>query len=150
MRSRPTTIRGPICLVRAGSGTVVGVAQIVDSLPPLSPDEYMDHYHRHAVPEGELPKVLQQKWLYPWVLANVRNLEHPVPYRHKGGVTFATLEPEVVRAVAEQIGECSTLPEESEEGSLHSGFNRCVATPHDGYTNAATIRFPARTSRIAT
>lgn len=104
MRSKRTRMRGPICLVRAGSGLVVGVARLVDSLPPLTAADYMLHRNQHCIPEHMLDEMLAARWVHPWVLANVRPLERPVPYFHKGGVTFTTLAPEVVRAVAEQIG----------------------------------------------
>jgi len=105
MRSRPTRIRGTIGLVRAKSGLIVGVADLVDSLSPLNRVNYMSHSDRHAIPASMLDDVMANGWVYPWVLANVRPLPSPVPYRHKSGaVTFVTLEREEVEAAAHQIG----------------------------------------------
>ncbi|RWM04333.1 MAG: hypothetical protein EOR68_03765 [Mesorhizobium sp.] len=65
----------------------------------------MSHSDRHAIPASMLDDVMANGWVYPWVLANVRALPSPVPYRHKSGaVTFITLEREEVEAAARQLG----------------------------------------------
>ena len=40
MRSKPTRHRGPVGIIRKGSGQVVGTASLIDSLPALSRPEF--------------------------------------------------------------------------------------------------------------
>lgn len=105
MRSRAISVRGPIGLIRAGSGMVVGVAKLVDCLPPLNQADYFNHNHNHAIPETLRDSVFKNGWIYPWVLAHVRPLSSAVPYKHKSGaVTFVTLDDDVVDQIAMQLG----------------------------------------------
>jgi hypothetical protein len=84
MRPRSTRHRGAIALVRKGSGTVVGVADLVDCLSPLSVDEYRASEAFHRIPPEQQP-VAARRWPRPWILRNVCQLSIPVPYRHKFG-----------------------------------------------------------------
>jgi hypothetical protein len=93
MRSKPTSVRGPIGLVAQGTGMVVGAAVLADSLPPLSRANYMQHQDRHGIPSDRLEECLAQGWTHPWVLDEVRAFERPVPYAHNpGAVTFVILD----------------------------------------------------------
>lgn len=95
MRSRPTTKRGRIALVRKGSGAVVATATIIDCLPPLSAADMPVHFARHRVPQDMVERE-GYRWFTPWVLADVRPLAQPLPYRHpSGAVTWVDLAPEV-------------------------------------------------------
>lgn len=103
MRSVATKIRGEIALIRQGSGLVVGLARIVDCLPPLDLSNYMDHAERHAIPAKMLDEVIAYRWVHPWVLADARALQKPVPYKHKSGaVLFVTLDDDVATAIRRQ------------------------------------------------
>lgn len=53
--------------------------------------------------------VLENGWVHPWVLKNVRRLTLPVPYKHKSGaVTFVTLDDEVATQIAARLGTSDT------------------------------------------
>lgn len=82
MRSKPTSIRGEIALIRAGSGLVCGVATLVDCLPPLSLEELRATTSFHAIPDSELEEAYKRGWNTPWVLQDVKRLDPPVPYEH--------------------------------------------------------------------
>lgn len=100
MRSRPTKVKGVVALIRAKSGLVFGTARLVDSGVPLVREDYMNHGDKHAIPEAMLDEVMRNGWVHPWVLAEIRVLPRPVPYRHNSGaVTFVNLDPSVVAAV---------------------------------------------------
>ena len=106
MRSSATSVRGPFALIRKGTGAVWGVANLVDSLPPLSPEEMIATHARHLIPAEMIRSGEVAKWNTPWVLADVRPLAKPVPYKHPyGAVTWVTLEPDVCAAIARQLGE---------------------------------------------
>lgn len=118
MRSKPTRTRGPLALIRAGSGLVVGTAELVDSLPPLTEADYFSHIDKHAIPETMRTAVFASGWVYPWVLADVRSLPAPVPYHHRSGaVTFVRLDGEVDRKIAEQMDSPGVaLPHQGDSG----------------------------------
>lgn len=50
MRSRNTRVRGRIALIRKGSKTVVGVADLVDTLTELSPATLRAKVAKHQLP----------------------------------------------------------------------------------------------------
>jgi len=96
MRSKSTSIRGWIGLIRGGSGQVFGVARITESRAPLSRENYMDFQEQHRIPSAMLEDVLANNWIHPWVLADVRPLSLPLAYKHKSGaVTFVNLDASV-------------------------------------------------------
>lgn len=111
MRSSATSVRGPFALIRKGTGAIWGVANLVDVRSPLSPEEMIATHARHRIPSEMIRSGEVVKWNTPWVLADVRLLHTPVPYRHpSGAVTWVTLEPEVCAAIVRQLGE--PLPEQ--------------------------------------
>lgn len=106
MRSRQTLYRGRVGLIRKGTGTVAGVAEIADSLPPLDSAGFRAAREKHGVPPEKEVEVLQSGWVYPWVLHNVRILRRPVPAGQKpGAVTWVTLAQAAVSDIARQCEE---------------------------------------------
>ncbi len=93
MRSRPVAIRETIALVRKGSKAIYGVADLVACHGPLTPDERRAARHLHGIdPDRWRSDPSIAKYDYAWELANVRRLEAPIPYIHRGGVQFVTLD----------------------------------------------------------
>lgn len=122
MRSRGTTVRGPIALIEKGTGTVVGLANLEDSLPPLPPGNMPAHFQKHRVPQ-DLVEAPGFNWLTPWVVTQARRLGRPVHYRHKSGaVIWVELDPEVVAAVLGATNEVDRA------GAVPSG--RSVSAKH--------------------
>jgi len=103
MRTRPTKVRGWIGLIEKGTGMIIGVAYLKDSLPALQRGKYQLHYRKHRV----RPKPGQNykgKYLYPWVMAKAFMLPKPVPYKHpSGAVIWVTLSDDVALALTRQI-----------------------------------------------
>ena len=98
LRSRDTRVRGRIALIRKGSGTVVGVANLTATLPNLSRSDLMTTVARHQVPQQQIG--LDFQWNVAWVLQGAQPLREPVPYRHPpGAVIWVNLPPEVAVAV---------------------------------------------------
>lgn len=87
MRSTRTSIRGPVALIEKGSGTVVGVASILDSLGPLSRQDISENLRKHRV-GPEIYTQSDYKWNHAWALGEVIPLSHPVKYRHKSGAVI--------------------------------------------------------------
>jgi hypothetical protein len=98
MRSTNTKIRGPIGLIREGSGHVVGVADLVDSRPPLSAQHYAQFESLHQIPPKRQEGAISGGWTRPWVLSAAR----PAPYRHPpGAVIWVAIDLEVIAKVRE-------------------------------------------------
>src|SRR5438309_11969383 len=53
LRSRDTRVRGRIALIRKGSGTVVGVAELVGTLPKLSRSSLISNVKKHRTSRRE-------------------------------------------------------------------------------------------------
>ncbi|MBR1216410.1 DUF4357 domain-containing protein [Bradyrhizobium sp. U87765 SZCCT0131] len=105
MRSRVTLVRGAVALIRQGSGLVVGTASLIECLPALTKDNYLDHADRHQIPGEMLDEVIGNGWVHPWVLSDAHPLASPIPYQHKSGaVTFVSLDEAVATAIRCESG----------------------------------------------
>jgi len=100
LRTKPTSIRGRIALIRQGSGEIEGLANLVDVLPSLRPEDLADSIPFHSVPASRHHEVAANNWLTPWVLVDAKRLAAPVPYTHpSGAVTWVDLEASTSSAV---------------------------------------------------
>ncbi len=89
IRSSNCKIRGPIALIRKGSGRVEGVANMKGTVGPLSLEQLRQNVHRHRVPTDQLVNVLgRYKSPMAWVLENVRRLDSAIPYMHSPGAVI--------------------------------------------------------------
>jgi hypothetical protein len=96
MRSVATKKRGTIALIRQGAKAIIGVADIVDCLGPLSKEEIVCNAPRHGIEESRFDDPEVAKWRFAYVLENVRRLSAPVPCRiPSGAVTFVTINRDV-------------------------------------------------------
>ena len=104
MRSRNTRMRGRIALIRKGSKTVVGVADLVCTLPKLSQAKLRECVDKHRVPENQIGEDFKHNTA--WVLERARSLSRPVPYLHSAGaVIWIKLDAEVTAAIERQLGD---------------------------------------------
>jgi hypothetical protein len=91
-------VRRRIALIRKGSGTIIGVADLTGTLPKLARSDLKSNVTKHRVPEGDIGRDF--KWSTAWVLEGARSLREPVPYRHSAGaVIWVNLTPEVAAMV---------------------------------------------------
>jgi hypothetical protein len=101
LRTQHTTMRGEIALIRKGTGQIVGVADLVDSLPQLDQQGLADSVQFHGVLPSEQAGAIANGWLFPWLIVNARRLSSPVPYLHpSGAVTWVNLDPGVTQSIA--------------------------------------------------
>ena len=92
MRTKSTSIRGRIALIKAGSGAVYGTAELVECLAPLNEGQLRLSVDRHGIPDHQIHEALANNWTTPWVLRNVEVFDEPKPYRHpSGAVTWVDL-----------------------------------------------------------
>ena len=104
MRKKNCNIRGQIALIRKGSGQVVGTANVIDSRPPLATRaDYAAAEQQHRIPPARQERAFTDGWRTPWVLANARQLQKAVRYKHpSGAVVWVNLEPDVAAQVQAQ------------------------------------------------
>lgn len=103
MRSRSTSMRGPIALIKKGSGTIVGVVSVTQVSGPYGDREMSEHFYKHHVPDALVEKP-DYKWRYAWHLESVVKLDAPVPYRHStGAVTWVNLSGDTQKVLAEKL-----------------------------------------------
>jgi hypothetical protein len=96
MRSQATSVRGWLALIRKGSGTIVGLARLVECGKALDQAEMLAACHHHCIPESMIRRGEVSKWVVPWKMADVCPLTQPVSYKHlSGAVTWVTLTSEV-------------------------------------------------------
>lgn len=102
MRSTATKQRGLVALIRKDSGTVVGIAELVDSTGPFSKEEILAHQSRHLISTQRLNDPKIAKWNKAWVMRNARPLLKPIPYSHpNGAVIWVNLDAQTSRAVVD-------------------------------------------------
>lgn len=101
-------IRGMIGLIESGSGAVVGVAEMVGCVGPLSREMRV----KNARKMGVSREVAMERWprdLYAWVLQNRSRLRKAVPYKHpSGAIRWVPLSPSVEKATLGQLRKAST------------------------------------------
>jgi len=84
LRSKHNRQLGPVALIKKGSGQIYGVAEIVDSIGPMSFTDLQQRTGEHGVEPRRLREVFDKGWIYGWRLARVRRLPRPIPYVHRG------------------------------------------------------------------
>ena len=104
IRGSRTSVRETIALVASGSGTVIGVCDLVDCRGPLSATEY----RKNAKKAGMRPSEATLGWYwqtYAWVMAKPKKLKTPVPYEHPpGAIIWVRLDSKVERGIRKQLG----------------------------------------------
>jgi hypothetical protein len=109
IRGRPTQIRGPVVVVKSGTGRAFGTVNLVRVLGPL---EREDLETAPELPRSERDEVVRLGLPYPktyaYVFTNPQWFERPIPYRHASGavtwVRLPELDLEAVRYAASPLG----------------------------------------------
>src|SRR6266576_1472767 len=77
-----TSKLGRIGLIESGTGTVVGIAELVGVVGPLSLKELSSNWRKAGFDRNEHLLRLPYKQTFAWVLHNPKRLQQPVPYNH--------------------------------------------------------------------
>lgn len=93
IRGRPTQIRGPVVIVKQGTGKAYGIANLVRVLGPLDLDDLVNSPEVPPEERDELQRDgLPYRKTYAYVFTSPQWFEHPMPYRHpNGAVTWVRL-----------------------------------------------------------
>lgn len=102
LRSKPNRQLGRVALIKKGTGKIYAVAEIVESIGPMSFDELRAHAREHAVEPERLREVFENGWRYGWRLMNVVVLRSPVKYVHKG-MSQVNLDPSAIEALGREL-----------------------------------------------
>jgi predicted kinase len=103
IRGSRTDVREQVGLVRSGSGTIIGVCDVVDCIPILTDEQF----RRNARKAGSKPSEVSlgyYKNTFAWVFANPQYLKAPVPYKHPtGAIIWVKLDAQVEKAVQRAV-----------------------------------------------
>jgi hypothetical protein len=143
MRKTACHHRGRIALIRKGSGQVVGVVEVVDSLARIdSLQAYAEAEGFHRIPLARQETAFADGWRTPWVLADVRSLSTPVAYRHpQGAVIWVNLEPQVTEAIIGQIGQMPQSSFKVDNNCRNERSSMTSDTPISRPAKAGTLRY---------
>ena len=88
IRGSNTTIRGRIALIKSGTSTILGEANLINSIK-LDLSKYYVNKDKHCIDNVDS---LPYKNTYGWVLSDVKKYKTPEKYRHpKGAVIWVNL-----------------------------------------------------------
>jgi hypothetical protein len=103
IRGSATGKRGRIALIQSGTGTVVGSADLVDVIGPLTRSEYLSNARKLGLKRSALPGALPYERTFAWVLKKPSRLKKPVRYQHPyGSIIWVNLRPGVQAAISRQ------------------------------------------------
>lgn len=148
MRSTRSKLRSAMALIEKGTGTVVGLARLVDVKGPLSVEELIASESKHCI-DASIYEDDGYKWNYAWILADVIPLSVPVPYRHKSGsVIWAELDNTAINAIRNQFEQ---LPQNEHIDPPIRVWSQSVWTPAVGDVMSPTQvqPFVTRTTEIS-
>lgn len=99
IRGSRTNVRETIALIAGGSGTVVGVCELINCLGPLTAQQFKENA-RKAGMRPEEAKLGYYANTYAWVVKNPRRFKNPLPYKHpSGAIIWVTLDEAVEKSV---------------------------------------------------
>jgi ASCH domain-containing protein len=104
IRGSSTAKRGRIALIQSGSGTVIGVADLVEAVGPLTRRDLAANARKLGLRKPGPSGPLHYRRTFAWVLKNARRLKTPVRYRHPSGcIIWVNLGPGVQAAISRQL-----------------------------------------------
>jgi hypothetical protein len=93
IRGRATQIRGPIVIIKSGTGQAFGVVDLVDVIGPLSVDDLVGSSHLPSSEREEFRKTgLPYRRTFTYVVKDPRWFASPISYSHpSGAMTWVNL-----------------------------------------------------------
>jgi ASCH domain len=103
IRGSRTNIRGQVGLIRGGSGTIIGVCDVVDCIQIVTEDQFRKNAGKAGLKPSEVSLGYYPK-TYAWVLEKPHHLKAPVPYMHpNGAVIWVNLDEQTEKAVRHKL-----------------------------------------------
>lgn len=117
LRSRRTSVRETIGLIRSGSGLVVGTCDLVGCEGPLTRPQLRRNARRHRAPVAAI-RDLGYREVFAWVLASAHPLDPPIAYRHPpGAVIWVDLDRSLDRAERRRLAVAIAAVDRASSGS---------------------------------
>jgi hypothetical protein len=93
IRGRPTQIRGPVVVIKSGTGQAFGAVDLVHVLGPLTLEDLVRSAELPAMERAGFARDgLPYKKTFAYVVRNARWFMQPIPYDHpSGAVTWVNL-----------------------------------------------------------
>jgi len=93
IRGRATQIRGPVVIIKSGTGKAFGVVDLVTVIGPLRLEDLVSSTHLPSSEREEFRKMgLPYPKTFAYVVKNPRWFAAPISYRHPyGAVTWVNL-----------------------------------------------------------
>lgn len=93
IRGRPTQIRGPVVIVKSGTGHAYGTVNLIRVLGPLDVEDLVEAKELPASERAEIKSDgLPYAKTYAYVFSDPKWFVRPVPYKHpSGAVTWVRL-----------------------------------------------------------
>jgi hypothetical protein len=85
IRGYAAKIRGPIALIRSGSGQIVGTCKIVETKGPLKGADLLKNAGKMGFRRSEIDGSLPYPKTFAWVLKEAMRFRTPLPYKHPYG-----------------------------------------------------------------
>ena len=99
IRGSRTNIQETIALIASGSGTVVGVCELVECIGPLTARAFKENARKAGMLPEEAKLGYYQK-TYAWVVENPIRFKKPIPYSHpSGAIIWVTLDEAVEKSI---------------------------------------------------
>ena len=103
IRGSRTNISERIALVPSGSGTVVGVCQLVECKGPLTAAEFRKNAAKAGLRPDEARRRPYPK-TYAWVLEKPMRLKRPIAYKHpSGAIIWVRIEGKTERRIRQAV-----------------------------------------------
>jgi hypothetical protein len=102
IRGSCTLVREQIALVASGSGTVIGVCDLVDCVGPLNQSQFSKNAKKAGMRPSEAMLGYYRR-TYAWVVEHAQELRKPVSYKHpSGAIIWVRLSAAVEKRVKAQ------------------------------------------------
>ena len=104
IRGSRTSVRCQIALIASGSGTVIGVCDLVDCVGPVTAAEFRKNAKKAGMRPSEAVLGYYRQ-TFAWVVERPLKLKRPVPYEHPpGAIIWVRLGPAVEKEIKAQVG----------------------------------------------
>jgi hypothetical protein len=111
MRTSATKIRGPVALIAAGSGKIIGVANLTDVKGPFDHAQMAFNQAHHRIPKEEIGKGEGARWNTAWVMKDAKRLDQPIAYDHpSGAVIWVALDEKTQKELAKALAPKTLSP----------------------------------------
>ena len=92
LRGSNSKIRGTIGLIESGSGLIIGAADLIEVIGPLSLDDLNRNINKTQYDPNQT--FLKYKNTYAWSLSNIIKFENPIKYKHpQGAIIWVNVDP---------------------------------------------------------